>query len=320
MKRTIITLLLLINVLINTLAQSPWERIAQRPPTLFMDSGESQYTTQSLRLTLVDAAQVVKHLSPLSDTSFDFTPGDRIDKRDRDGLYHLGDINLMLRQVGDDNWQRFSTAAKRHPVKKIPLSINEIAAADLSASLPSDIPVNIRRYWEVDNGDLILRFQLTNNSTESVEIGSLGIPMIFNNILEGKSLDEAHRENVFFDPYIGMDAGYLQINRLHGKGSSLLIIPHQNAPFEAYNPLNDDPTPRGVVFEGFHEWLIHSKANAELEWEGVEPCNIPTSTILSPGEKEFSLKFILSLQLEEIENTLVKEDRPVAVGIPGYVL
>src|SRR5690606_15652892 len=97
---------------------------------------------------------------------------------------------------------------------------------------------------ESDGKNVILRFEIRNISGSPVEIGSLGIPMIFNNILQDKKLDDAHIDNVFFDPYIGKDAGYLQVNRLHGKGASLLVLPHENAAFEAYNPVNDDPTPR----------------------------------------------------------------------------
>ena len=322
MRRTTIFGILLSFLVLSTVnAQSPWERIAERPSTLGMDQGESKFTTKSFRLTLVNASQTVKQLSPFADTSFDYTPGDRIHQRDKDGLYHLGDINIILKKEGENSWTRYSTATKRQPVKKLPLEENMLAAADLTATLPTNIPVTIKRYWETENGDLVLRFQIINSSTFPVEIGSLGIPLIFNNILEGKTLDEAHHDNVFFDPYIGQDAGYLQVNRLHGKGGSLLVLPHQNAGFEAYNPLNDDPTPKGVIFEGFHEWLVHSKANAEMEWSGVEPWNKPTSAILAPGEiKNYAIKLVTAPSIREIEDKLIEEERPVAMGLPGYLL
>ena len=320
-RNKIIVLLLSVFCVSQINAQSAWDRIAERPSTLFMDQGESKFTTKSFRLTLVDASQTVKHLSPLSDTSFDYTPVDRIMQRDKDGLYHLGDLNIMLKKEGESKWKRYSTAEQRKPIVKLPVKENILAASDLSSTMPADIPIAIKRFWETIDGDLVLRFQFTNNSPVDIEIGSLGIPLTFNNILEGKSLDEAHRDNVFFDPYIGQDAGYLQVNRLHGKGGSLLVLPHQNAGFEAYNPLNDDPTPKGVVFEGFHEWLIHSKANAETEWRGVEQWNNPTSTILTPGEvKDFSLKFVIAPSIREIEGKLIQEQRPVAISLPGYIL
>lgn len=301
-------------------AQTYWDRVAQKPSTLKVEDDDTRFITKSFSLTLVDESQTVKRLSPLSDTSFDYTPGERLNVRDKDGMYHLGDINIETRKKGGE-WSRYSTAASRKPVKKLPVTGKTFAAADLSATLPADIPLKINRYWETDNGDLVLRFEIKNITNDIVEIGALGIPLIFNNILEGKSLDEAHLQNVFFDPYIGMNAGYLQVNRLHGKGGSMLVIPSENAPFEAYNPLNDDPTPRSIVFEGFHEWLVRSKSVAEREWGTAQQWNTPTSEELQPGKtKNYSLKFVMAPSIREIENKLVEVGMPVAVGFPGYVL
>ena len=321
MNRLLVTFFILWSILFVAGAQSPWERIAQKPSTLNAEQGELKFTTRSFSLSLVKASQTVKHLIPHSDSSFDYTPSDRLSQRDKDGLYHLGDINITLRGTGESEWKQYSTAHNRKPVEILPVNGSILVAANLTSTLPEDIPVNIKRYWETDQGDLILRFEITNRSTAAIEIGSLGIPLIFNNILEGKSLDQAHHDNVFFDPYIGRDAGYLQVNRLHGKGGSLLVLPHLNAGFEAYNPLNDDPTPKGVVFEGFHEWLIHSRANAETEWGGANPWNEPSSMMLAPGEqKNFALKFVLAPSIREIEQELLDRGRPVAVGLPGYIL
>jgi hypothetical protein len=42
---------------------------------------------------------------------------------------------------------------------------------------------------------------------------------------------------------------------------------------------------------------------------------------LAPGEtKTFGLKFLLADEIRHIEMTLAQNDRPVAIGIPGYVL
>jgi hypothetical protein len=64
-----------------------------------------------------------------------------------------------------------------------------------------------------------------------------------------------------------------------------------------------------------------SKAYAENEWKSADQWNTPTSLVLQAGEtKSFSLKFVLVDQIENIQNSLVQNDRPVAVGVPGYVL
>jgi hypothetical protein len=116
-----------------------------------------------------------------------------------------------------------------------------LAAADLAPTLPAEFPLRITRTWVVDQGRLILRFTLTNSSTKAVEIGALGIPMIFNNVLNDRSLELAHTTCSFYDPYIGKDAGYLQVTRLNGHGPALLVVPDGKTPFEAYNPILDRP-------------------------------------------------------------------------------
>src|SRR5690606_36528797 len=161
-------------------------------------------------------------------------------RRDRNGFYHLGDINLAIRAEGETSWTSFSSAKERRAVTPLKTSGKVLAAANISASL-GDIPLQVDRFWEERDGDLCLRFVVRNNTKQVFEIGALGIPMIFNNNMDGKSLDSAHADNVFFDPYFGKDAGYLQVNRLHGLGPSLLVLPENNTPFEAYNPLNTDP-------------------------------------------------------------------------------
>jgi len=181
-----------------------------------------------------------------------------------------------------------------------------------------------------------LRFTLRNKTKNLVQVGSLGIAMIFNNILTDRTLDQAHVKCVFYDPYIGEDAGYLQVTRLNGHGPVLLVLPDGKTPFEAYNPILNppwrrdrsagvpiltDPTPRWVTFEGFYEWMVHSEAYAENEWKNAQPWNPPTMLTLAPGKmKVYGVKFILSNSIRDIEKTLAANRRPVAVGVPGYIL
>ena len=304
----------------QVLAQKYWEKLAQRPATLGLEQGSLNLEAGDLQLKLVKSSQTVAALSPKTVTNFDFTPSDRLNVRHSDGLYHLGDINLTLKTEGKD-WQKYSSATKRAPVKVLKSGGKVLAAADLAPTLAADIPLQVRRFWEMKDAQLVLRFELKNTSKSNVEIGGLGIPMIFNNILEGKSLDETHAQNVFYDPYIGMDAGYLQVTRLSGLAPSLLVLPDGDTPFEAYNPLLDDPTPRSIVFEGFYEWMVYSKAPAEQEWKGAEQWNTPQSTVLKPGEvRQIGLKLVVAGPVKTLESKLVQQQRPVAVSVPGYVL
>ncbi len=306
---------------IPLIAQAQWNRIANQPETLGLGDGYLEFDLPGFELELVSASQTIAALRPKGADGFDYTPSDRLEIRSRNNLYHLGDLNLRLRIGESREWREYSTASDRRPVSQADAAGSVLAAANLAPTLPEDIPLEVMRYWIQEDSQLILRFELRNTAALPVEVGSLGIPMIFNNLLHDKSLEEAHTTCVFFDPYIGQDAGYLQVARLHGQGPVLLVLPDGDTPFEAYNPLLNDPTPRGVIFEGFHEWMAHSRAHAEDDWSEAEPWNRPTSVRLNPGEsRSYGVRFVLADSLREIESTLIAHQRPVAVGVPGYVL
>ncbi|HEX9698134.1 MAG TPA: DUF5695 domain-containing protein [Acidobacteriota bacterium] len=290
-------------------------------PTLGLEQGRVSLDAPGFDLELVGASQTVAALRPEGAGGFDFTPGDWLERRSGDGFFHLGDLTLRLRSGATGAWQDYSTAAARQPVEALAASGPVLAAADLAPSLPAGIPLQVHRYWENAGGQLALRFELTNRSGQPVEIGALGIPMVFNNILQGRSLDEAHAVSSFYDPYVGNDAGYLQVTRLSGQAPALVVVPHGRTPFEAYRPLLSDPTRRGITFEGFYEWMAHSAAYAENEWSGAEPWNPPTSATLAPGEtRSYGVRFLLADTIRGIEPTLGAAGRPVAIGVPGYVL
>ena len=318
----------------NSVAQ---ERAHKDPPTPgpMLAEGKITLDTPEFTLDLVRSSQTVAALKPKTAPDFDFTPGDILVERSKDGYYHLGDLNLRTRMGDSGDWKNYSTAVARKPVLVLPASGTTLAAADLSPTLPADIPLQITRIWALEEGKLVLRFVMKNKTSETVQVGALGIPMIFNNVLNDRSLEEAHAKCSFYDPYIGEDAGYLQVTRLNGHAPALLVLPDGKTPFEAYGPILSknrpgshgpepiftDPTPRWVTFEGFYDWMVHSKAFADNEWKSAQQWNPPTLLTLAPGEsKTYGLKFVVSDSIRGIEQTLVENHRPVAVGVPGYIL
>lgn len=316
-------------------AQHPAGREARLGPML--DQGLARYETPDLILRLVRSSGTVAGLAPrTSDPSqepFDFTPSELLAARSTDGYYHLGDLDLRLRDEGASDWKGYSTALSRQPVRPLPTHPGEFVRQDLKPTLPTDFPLQITRVWLLANSKLTLRFILRNPGNHALEIGALGIPLIFDNILSGKSLAEAHAVCSFSDPSIALDGGYVQVTRLNGHGPALLVVPDGKTPFEAYNPipgphrrtakpmLFEDLTPRSMTFEGFYEWMVASAAYQQNEWKNADPWNPATSIVLKPGEERtFGLRFLVSPSIREIEKTLAANQRPVAVGIPGYIL
>ena len=276
------------------------------------------YFTDELDLQLNDNTQTVVSLRA-RENGFDYAPGEWTAARADTGYYQLGDLNLRVR-FPDAKWVGYSTAHLRPELGAVQDGLEVLAASDISSSFMGS-GLQIVRYWENIEGTLGLRFELTNTGSRPVEIGALGIPMVFNNIMHERTLDKAHKMNSFHDPFIGNDAGYVQVTRLDGLGPVLLVTPQAKSPFEAWRPLLDDRTQRGITHEGFYEWMPHSRAYADNEWTEAEPWNTPTSFVLSPGKsRSYGVRFVLAPDVRHIEERLRQEKLPVAVGLPGYVL
>jgi len=280
-------------------------------------------------IALDSSSQVLSSLSPRTTPDFDFAP-----KRPTGiaaGDYALGDIDIRFRSGGD--WLDVSTAFHRTAVKTLPATGDILAAADLTPALPAGCPVRVERRWIVAADTVILRFIVSNRSQAAVEIGGLGFAMPFDNVLTGRTLEQAHALASFADPYVGVDAGYLQVTRLNGQGPALLVLPEPGTPFETWMPIADgkaadggaallkDRTKRELTFEGFYRWMVASKGFAEREWRGAEQWNEPTGFTLAPGEaRSFGLRLALAPDIRSIERRLAEAGRPVVIGIPGYVL
>jgi hypothetical protein len=319
MRSSTQTLMVLIMV---SLSLSAYGQQQRRPvvDTMGMGKGVKTIETPNFTLKLGNESGVAINLLPKGHGTFDFLPSDRLQARWGDGFVHLGDINIRTRLTGSTAWQDFQTYKKRSAIKSITPRKGELAAEDLAATLGENAPIKIIRRWSVVNNQLQLSFEITNITKSELEIGGLGIPMPFNNIIMDRSLEEAHAKCSFTDPYIGADAGYLRVTRLDGVGPTMLVTPIGKTPLEAWHLVNEPMRPN-QVFEGMMEWTVHTKAFAENEWKGVEQWVSPTSAMLRPGEtRTYGVQFTPSKSIRAIDETLQQIGRPVAVGFPGYIL
>jgi hypothetical protein len=302
-----------------------------RPKPVYAPIATQPFSVGAFRIALRRDTGTLARLSPAAEPGFDFVPGGREAERQADGYVHLGDLHLRLRSAGGE-WQDFASQRARKPIRALPTAPGIIAAADITATM-GGVPVTVERRWVNAGGVLALRFTLVNRSAKAVEIGGLGMPMVFDNIITERTLEQAHAQASFVDPYIGRDAGYLQVTRLNGKGPALLVLPEAGTPLEAYRPILQaraapkgdiftDRSDRGQTSEGFYDWTVASKGFADREWKNAdEQWNAPTSFTLAPGARRtVGVRFVQSPSIRAIETTLTANKRPVAVGIPGYVV
>ena len=283
-----------------------------------LDQGTMSIETADFQLDLVRSSQTVAALRAKGAEPFDFTPGDLLVERSRDGYYHLGDIDLRVRTGTSGEWKHYSSAVARTAVTALPASSPVLAAADLAPTLPAGIPLQITRSWRLDRSRLVLRFELKNRTDQIVQIGALGIPMIFNNVLSNRSsrpgarqlrvLRPVHRGRRRLPagheaqrPRPGAARGARRPDALRSLQPDPESPPCAGVPAGAAAPapqIFTDPTPRGTTFEGFFDWMVHSQAYAENEWKQARPWNPPTLLTLRPGEsRSYGVAFVLSQDL-----------------------
>lgn len=150
---------------------------------LGLPNGFLSFTTPTFSVQLVKDSQTLYSLKPAGST-FDFIPGDKMTQRQNNGQYHLGDITFRARKVGSTAWISGDSATTRRAVTALAVSGTTLAAANLAPTLPSTSLLSITRRWVLQNNVLQLLFDVTNSQTVAVEIGSLGIPLEFNNVCE----------------------------------------------------------------------------------------------------------------------------------------
>ena len=266
-------------------------------------------------------------LQSLQTGDFDFAPSDVFNQRNGPNNYHTGGLNLRYRAVGTQDWTDVRTAANRNT--SLPSSgapDGSLLTSDLSpALLGVSQYFNVSRTWYDYDGDLALHFAISNIASDQVELGAVGFPIEFNNIFTGRMAVDTANLCVLVDPYIGLDAGYVQATRLTGTGPNLVVTPLNSTKLEGWNFLTENRSGplyyQSQTYEGNYEWLSYSQAYADQEWNATEPWNPPTSLTLAPGESvDIGLRFSPTSSLPEIEDTVAANGNPVAVGIPGYVL
>ncbi|MCY2931062.1 MAG: DUF5695 domain-containing protein, partial [Planctomycetota bacterium] len=240
------------------------------------------------------------------------------------GFHQLGDVTLRYRQ-GNEPWRRFATADRTRPAKILsPSEAGVEHEADLSDTGAEPMPLQLRRQWRRRDGILAMRFELRNTSQRPVEIGAFGASMVFNNFFNEPIHGDhrlIHERRFYAQPYVGGEAGYLQVTRVDGRGGVLLVLPGPHTPFEACRHLSEHPFRRNVDFEGFYEWTVHSRAWVEEGWPARRQWNAATARVLAPGEgAAYEFQFVVAPSVSEVEATLAAHGRPVVVGIPGYLL
>ncbi|KAF1951144.1 hypothetical protein CC80DRAFT_539054 [Byssothecium circinans] len=300
------------------------QRFVDAQDDLGVAQGYTNFNTNAFNGQLVKASQTIASLRSAS-SNFDFLPLDVISQLAANGMHHTGDITIRYRNAGTTTWTSIDSSTSRRAVTALTgLGSGVIAAADLAPTLGSNLPLKITREWITQGNDVALRFNITNTASNSVELGSLGLPLSINNIFSDRTAVDTQAKCSLADPYIGLQAGYVRVSPLKGTGNALVVVPFASTRFEAWRFLPERSGSfgyQGQTFEGNYEWQIHSLAWAQNEWRNAAPWNTPTSKTLKAGEVySVGVKFVLANSIQTIEDAVTSSGTPLAVGIPGYVV
>ena len=291
---------------------------------LGLSGGYATLHSSDFKGTIVKSSGTLASLNS-SHAGFNFLATDFLPSLAQNGAHHLGDITFRYRTRGNNSWISVDSATSRRPITHLrTISPSVLAAADLAPTLGSTHPFNVTREWISSGSGLALRFNFTNTGTTDMELGSVGLPIVINNIFTNRLATDTQAKCSFADPYIGLDAGYVRVSPISGIGDALVIAPLEASQFEAWRFLKE-PTGafsyQSQTYEGNYEWQVHSLAYAQDEWKKATPWNIATSRMIVAGETySVGIRFVLASSIQTIEEAVVRSGTPLAVGIPGYVV
>jgi len=137
--------------------------------------------------------------------------------------------------------------------------------------------------------------EIVNRGRRSLEIGELGFPFAFNNLLEGYPRTDEGIKNLLQDrlaihPFIGGAASYLYAQRLNGDPPGLLVFPGEDTSWQFYCHA---PASLQTAFRWQGIPIVYIYSQAAVEREGwPEWFNEHTATVMEPGEsRKFQTRF-----------------------------
>ncbi|WP_375140482.1 DUF5695 domain-containing protein [Cohnella herbarum] len=179
--------------------------------------------------------------------------------------------------------------------------------------------------YSLANDYLLWSINVTNTSTQSIEIGDFGLPLPFNEFWTGGNNEEIYETRVLTHSFVGNNSSYITVGRPSGIGPSLLMIPDATtgAGFEYQDRWRIEEHPgskwamdQGGWVEGLNVFYIHSNVIKSTN-RGYLP---NTSLILAPNQsKTYSFKFFKVANENAVKDKLYVEGLIDVTAVPGMM-
>lgn len=103
-----------------------------------------------------------------------------------------------------------------------------LVAADITgllSTVPQQFGLRVtREYGAVADGNgFTLTYNVSNAGNATLELGAFASSLTFNQDWTGLSLPQTAASCSLFDPYMGLDGGYVRVARISGTGPVMLV-------------------------------------------------------------------------------------------------
>jgi hypothetical protein len=248
----------------------------------------------------------------------------------------FGDVVFRFRS-GGGAWQHASTAGSRDE-RKVEQSRTP-GEQRIVFHYPSDPAAadGIRGFdfdegWELGGDVLAWSLTLRNQGHEPLEIGDIGLPLLFNTMY-ARDPETTYRKRVIRHSYIAGDNSFIFWTRANGVGPYLLMTPRSGTHLEFFEPTvrgnhadSSNPVfyPRNA-WEGLYTAYIHAAAEArDFETEGTwrQPL---TSKVLAPrgqpgSSVTYAFEFRWAPDYRAIHDILYRSGLIDVTVAPGMVI
>ena len=174
--------------------------------------------------------------------------------------------------------------------------------------------LQLHQTFSLEKDALIWNIKLTNNSTNTIRIEDLALPLAYN-AGGGENPLEIFERRVVKHHFISGNNSFIFWQRPTGLGPYLLMIPQLGTSLEYFTTAASSPGERGS-FQAF----IHSSLTGNKELRGTwrQP---HTSVFLTPNEsKTYGFKFRWAIDYKAIRNILAEEGLIDVNVMPGMTV
>jgi hypothetical protein len=230
----------------------------------------------------------------------------------KEGAEWLGDVNFEYR-LSDNKWKNAATAYSSDS-RRITQQGDTVINVNYTETSLNNLGIrdfNLFESYKLSGNELVWELRIKNTSDETIEFGSIGLPLMFNSPLNGTEADFYER-TTYCHSCIAYNGSYFYVNKNNGKGPILLMYPKYDTKIEYQNwpnwPIN------------FECQTIYICADKEAKDNPKTEYLTTSSVKLEAGsEITYTFGFRWADNFDEISKILYEENKIAVTSVPGMV-